>query len=89
WSFADLGSKIVFKAKLYGVPVEYVDPAYTSQMCACCGHVDKRNRKSQSIFLCTACQFSEHADVNAAINIGRRVSVNAPYAVSDLGENPA
>ncbi|NDJ87379.1 MAG: transposase, partial [Chloroflexi bacterium] len=54
-----------------------------------CGHIDQANRKTQDQFLCTACAFSAHADVNAAINIGRRGSVNAPYAVRELGSNPA
>ena len=89
WSFADLGSKIGYKAKMYGVPLVYVDPRNTSRQCSGCGHIDKGNRKTQDKFLCIACGFSAHADVNAAVNIGRRGSVNAPYAVSELGENPA
>ena len=31
WSFADLGSKIAYKAEMYGVPVVYVDPRNTSR----------------------------------------------------------
>jgi IS605 OrfB family transposase len=89
WSFADLGSKIAYKAEMYGVPVVYVDPRNTNRQCSCCGHIDKGNRKTQDKFLCIACGFSAHADVNAAVNIGRRGSVNAPYADSELGEIPA
>lgn len=89
WSFADLGSKIAYKAEMHGVPVVYVDPRNTSRQCSCCGHIDKGNRKTQDKFLCIACGFSAHADVNAAVNIGRRGSVNAPYADSELGSNPA
>lgn len=80
WNFADLGHKIIYKAFRKGVPLRLVDPAYTSQQCSCCGHIDKKNRPNQSTFQCTSCGFSAHADVNAAINIGRRASVNAPYA---------
>ncbi|MCX5319907.1 zinc ribbon domain-containing protein [Streptomyces sp. NBC_00120] len=40
----DAADFIVYKAKRAGVPLVYVDPAYTSQTCAECGHVDKRNR---------------------------------------------
>jgi putative transposase len=50
----------------------YVDPAYTSQMCSECGHVDKKNRPDQATFRCTSCGFAEHADVNAACNIAAR-----------------
>jgi IS605 OrfB family transposase len=89
WPFSDLGSKIVYKAKRKGVPVEYVDPRNTSRECSVCGCVDKRHRRSQDKFLCISCGHAAHADINAAINIGRRASVNAPYADSELGSNPA
>lgn len=79
WSFYDLRTKIEYKAKLRGVPVVLVDPKYTSQECSECGHVSKSNRKSQSVFVCTSCGFSCHADVNAAINIEGRAPVNEPY----------
>ena len=46
-----------------------VDPAYTSQTCAQCGHVNKENRKTQATFKCTACGHTANADRNAAINI--------------------
>lgn len=46
-----------------------VNPAYTSQQCSHCGHVDKHNRESQAIFVCQSCGMRMNADVNAAINI--------------------
>ncbi len=46
-----------------------VDPAYTSQTCAVCGHADKENRKTQATFKCTACGHTANADRNAAVNI--------------------
>ena len=46
-----------------------VDPAYTSQTCAQCGHVSKENRKTQATFKCTACGHTANADRNAAVNI--------------------
>jgi len=46
-----------------------VDPAYTSQTCAVCQHVDKANRKTQALFQCTACGHTANADHNAARNI--------------------
>jgi IS605 OrfB family transposase len=80
WSFADLGIKMAYKAEMCGVAVVYIDPRNTSRRCSHCGHIDKSNRKTQDKFLCIACGFSAHADVNAAVNIGRRGSVKAPYA---------
>ena len=53
----------------YKMDVHKVDPAYTSQTCHQCGHVDKRSRKTQSDFKCTACGHADDADVNAALNI--------------------
>jgi IS605 OrfB family transposase len=69
WSFAQLRDFVTYKAKRAGIPVKLVDPAYTSQRCAACGHLERANRKSQSEFLCCACGHSAHADVNAAKNI--------------------
>jgi transposase len=46
-----------------------VDYRYTSQRCSCCGHTAKENRKSQAGFVCLACGYEDHADVNAAKNI--------------------
>jgi putative transposase len=71
WAFAQLRAFIAYKAALPGVPVVYVNPAYTSQTCSRCGHCEQANRVSQSRFLCKSCGFSAHADVNAAVNISR------------------
>jgi len=48
-----------------------VPPMNTSRTCPCCGHVSKDNRRSQAVFACVACQYSENADLVAAINILR------------------
>ena len=57
------------KAKEKGIPFVRVKPAYTSQTCNACGHVDKENRKTQSRFHCVECEHEDNADVNAAKNI--------------------
>ncbi len=57
--------------------VEKISPAYTSQRCSACGHVDGRSRESQASFRCTACTFTANADVNAAINIAAGHAVTA------------
>jgi putative transposase len=49
--------------------VEKINPAYTSQRCSACGHVDAKSRESQAVFRCTACGYACNADVNAARNI--------------------
>jgi IS605 OrfB family transposase len=85
WAFAQLGQFIAYKAVRAGLPVVYVDPAYTSQSCSACGHTERANRPNQSTFRCTSCGFAEHADVNAAVNIASRgvlgwAQVSAPNA---------
>ncbi|MBZ9640517.1 RNA-guided endonuclease TnpB family protein [Streptomyces sp. PSKA30] len=72
WAFAQLGAFIEYKARRVGVPVVYVDPAYTSQECSRCHHIDKRNRPNQAEFTCRNCGFVEHADLNASHVIGDR-----------------
>jgi IS605 OrfB family transposase len=72
WSFAQLGSFIAYKARRAGVPVVYVDPAYTSRTCAQCGHIDKANRVSQAWFACRSCGVVAHADRNSSRNIRAR-----------------
>ena len=71
WSYYQLQQYIEYKAEREGIKVRYIDPAYTSQTCARCGHVDKENRQTQEKFICTECGFELNADHNAAINIAR------------------
>ncbi|WP_240204325.1 RNA-guided endonuclease InsQ/TnpB family protein [Streptomyces actuosus] len=75
WAFAQLGGFIAYKARRAGVPVVHVDPAYTSQTCCECGHVDKKNRVDQALFICRNCGVVAHADRNASHNIARRGAV--------------
>lgn len=65
WSFYRLAQFIEYKAKLAGLFVEYVNPAYTSQRCPICGnvhHADDRN------YTCE-CGFHIHRDLLGAMNI--------------------
>ena len=54
------------------VPLVYVDPAYTSQECAECHHIEKKNRVDQALFICRKCGLVAHADRNASHNIAAR-----------------
>jgi IS605 OrfB family transposase len=85
WAFFQLRAFIAYKAALAGVPMVYVNPAYTSQTCSRCGHCEKANRQSQARFLCRSCGFSAHADLNAACNIALRAAVIPPDAASLAG----
>ena len=46
-----------------------VNPAYTSQTCAYCGHISRENRLTQAHFCCTRCGFTANADYQASLNI--------------------
>ncbi len=83
WSFNQLRQFIEYKAQRAGVRVVAVDPRHTSRTCPACGCIDKRNRPAQSIFSCVQCGFAAHPDHIAAINIGRRATVNSPIVGTD------
>jgi len=72
WAFHQLGGFAVYKARYAGVPVVHVNPAYTSQECAECHYVDRRNRPSQAVFECRSCGVVAHADLNAPRVIAQR-----------------
>ncbi|MGY1496233.1 RNA-guided endonuclease InsQ/TnpB family protein [Streptomyces sp. QTS52] len=72
WTFAQLGAFIAYKARKAGVPLVYVDPAYTSQECSQCHHIARGNRPSQARFACRSCGFVDHADHNSSHNIAHR-----------------
>ena len=65
-----------------------VNPAYTSQTCSECGHVDKENRKTQARFLCVSCGFAYNADTNAAMNIRRLGMAQLHGEGSDISTVP-
>ena len=65
WSFYRLAQFIEYKAKLAGIKVEYVNPAYTSQKCPVCGSVHHANDRN---YTCS-CGFHIHRDVLGAMNI--------------------
>ncbi len=72
WSFSQLQGFVAYKAAYRGIIVECVDARYSSQACSRCGHIDKRNRLSQSEFSCTQCGYRQNADLNAADNLASR-----------------
>ena len=57
-----------YKCRREGGEHVRVNPAYSSQECRKCHHVDKENRKNQAVFKCTnpECGHTENADYNAA-----------------------
>jgi putative transposase len=76
WAFAQLRSFLTYKSKLLGIPLQVVNPAYTSQTCSVCHAIGKRCGK---VFTCKYCGNIMDADVNAARNIAQLgLTVNQP-----------
>lgn len=71
WAFYQLEQFLQYKAVNIGFDIIEVDPRYTSQGCSRCGHAQKSNRHGHQ-FVCKACNYSLHADLNAARNIKLR-----------------
>lgn len=69
WSFFQLREMIEYKAKLQGVEVCFIDPAFTSKECSRCGHIASRNGKKLK---CLHCGHVAHADADAAFSIASR-----------------
>lgn len=65
----EMRRQLEYKQLWRGGQVLAIPPAYTSQRCACCGHTAKKNRQTQSKFVCQVCGYTENADINGARNI--------------------
>lgn len=70
WAFFDLGQKLKYKAARAGSKVIEVDPAYTSQRCPKCGHIEKSNRnKRLHLFRCKKCGYTSNDDRIGGMNL--------------------
>lgn len=71
WPFAELQTKIAYKATEEGIPVKFVKPRGTSYTCSECGAEVRESRQGVD-FYCRRCDYQVHADLNAAKNIASR-----------------
>jgi putative transposase len=69
WQRRAIRQAVANKAQMVGLALALVNPAYTSQHCSRCGLLGQRQRQ---LFTCPHCGLTQHADVNAAINIRTR-----------------
>jgi putative transposase len=93
WAFGQLQAHTAYKARLKGVAVQFMDPAYSSQTCPACGYVAKANRPKQAVFKCGQCGLVGLPDYFAALILRDRgravVSLpNAGGVVSQGAEAP-
>ena len=61
------------QAEKYGIRVHLTNPAYTSQECRKCHHIENSNRNGAK-FICKVCNHTEHSDYNSPQNILSRVT---------------
>ena len=74
WAFARLQGRIEDKATEEGIPVKYVNAAYTSKTCHACDRLGRRNEQAEFVCPYDDCHVTEfQADINAAANIAARV----------------
>jgi IS605 OrfB family transposase len=84
WAFNELRNFIEYKARIHGIIVSFVNPAYTSKQCSACGHISDKNRKKQDTFSCHKCGHTENADFNASKNIASRAAINQPIVLCSV-----
>ena len=68
-----IAEKVQRLVDVYGVEVEYINAAYTSQTCLNCGYIAKNNRDGRK-FKCHCCGHKANANTQASKNIARRSS---------------
>jgi IS605 OrfB family transposase len=66
WQHGLIREAVTNKAQEHGMLVAKVDPRYTSKNCSRCG---LRGIRKRHVFICPHCGYSNHADLNAALNI--------------------
>ncbi|XGI83901.1 RNA-guided endonuclease InsQ/TnpB family protein [Halorutilales archaeon Cl-col2-1] len=71
WAYRRLYQYVEYKAEERGVRVTQENPEHTSQRCSKCGFTHPQNR-SGSKFKCRKCGYENHADYNAAKNVGMK-----------------
>ncbi|MGB9002419.1 MAG: transposase, partial [Nitrosotalea sp.] len=69
WSFYELQRQIQYKASWIGIPVQFVDPRRTSQLCPICGDRIQEDRLHRRKLWCINCKRTMDRDVVAALNI--------------------
>ncbi|WP_433633092.1 zinc ribbon domain-containing protein [Halomicrococcus sp. NG-SE-24] len=62
-----------WKAAEYGISVEPIPPAFTSQICSRCGHQSSTNQGPDGWFSCNECGYKLDGDYNAAKNISLKL----------------
>jgi Putative transposase DNA-binding domain/Probable transposase len=82
-NLAHIPKKIAWNAAKRGIQATRVKSAYSSQECSVCHYPDRANRPDQQTFCCIVCRNTMHADLNAALNVARRLGDTALQGCKD------
>jgi len=86
WSFARVTELLRHKLETLGYDskrFKSIPESWTSIRCHKCGH--KGIRPKQNLFICHTCGYRANADLNGAINIGRRLIMLIPSLRDEKG----
>jgi IS605 OrfB family transposase len=86
WAFARVSGMLKHKLASLGFDSKRfsaVPEQWTSIMCHRCGY--KGQRPKQNLFICTTCGLKTNADLNGALNIGRRLIMLIPSLRDENG----
>ncbi len=86
WSFYELERQVVYKSNWEAIPVCFVDPRCTSQLCPICGDRTQEDRFQHRKLWCGNCRRSMDRDVVAAMNISYKGMHRFCIPKGDTGE---
>lgn len=69
WSFRKLQEQILYKANWEGIPIVFIKPNYTSQICPKCFSTNKRKKHN---YFCSHCGYNANSDFVGALNIQKK-----------------
>jgi putative transposase len=72
WSYKRFQQILEYQAKLHGLNVKYVNPAYTSSICPVCGDELEESSNGRRLRKCQRCGLEEDRDVIAVKNLVKR-----------------
>jgi len=72
WSYGRFQRILEYQAKLHGLNVRYVSPAYTSSLCPVCGGELNPSPNGRRLRICQRCGLEEDRDVIAVKNLKKR-----------------
>jgi putative transposase len=72
WSYKRFQQILEYQAKLHGLNVKYVDPAYTSSRCPICRDELEESSNGRRLRKCQRCGLEEDRDAIAVRNLTRR-----------------